>query len=57
MRTHVAAKALNQVSILLFTAGLKLTLRMEILQRENLTLAQIKDLAFKYEKSTDREDH
>ena len=49
MRTHVRAATLNQVSILLITAGLKPNLRMEILKRENLTLAQIKDLALKYE--------
>jgi hypothetical protein len=49
MRTHVAAQTLNQVSVLLITAGLKPSLRMEILKRENLNLAQIKDLALKYE--------
>ena len=49
MRTHIAAATLNQVSILLITAGLKTSLRMEILKRENLTLPQIKDLALKYE--------
>ena len=48
MRTHVASQTLNQVSILLITAGLKPSLRMEILKRENLNLAQIKDLALKY---------
>ena len=48
MRTHVAAQTLNQVSILLITAGLKPILRMEILKRDNLTLAQIKELALKY---------
>ena len=49
MRTHVAAQTLNQVSILLITAGLKPALRMEILKRDNMPLAQIKDLALKYE--------
>ena len=49
MRTYVAAQTLNQVSCLLITAGLKPSLRMEILKRENLSLAQIKDLALKYE--------
>ena len=49
MRTHVAAATLNQVSILLITAGLKPSLRMEILKRENQTLPQIKDLALIYE--------
>ena len=49
MRTHVAAATLNQVSILLITAGLKPNLRVEILKRDNQTLAQIKDLALKYE--------
>ena len=49
MRTHVAAATMNLVSNLLITAGLKPSLRMEILKRENLTLPQIKDLALKYE--------
>ena len=49
MRTHVRAATLNQVSNLLITAGLKPSLRMEILKRENLTLVGIKDLALKYE--------
>ena len=49
MRTHVAARTLNQVSILLIRAGLKPSIRMEILKRDNLTLAQIKELALKYE--------
>ena len=38
MRTHMAAATLNQVSILLITAGLKPSLRMKILKRENQTL-------------------
>ena len=33
MRTHVAAQTLNQVSVLLITAGLKPSLRMEILKK------------------------
>ena len=49
MRTHVAAQTLNQVASLLITAGLKPQLRMEILKRNDLSLAQIKDLALKYE--------
>ena len=49
MRTHVTAQTLNQVSILLITAGLKPSLGIEILKRDNLTLAQIKDLALKNE--------
>ena len=49
MRTHVRAATLNQVSNLLITAGLKPSLRMEILKRDNLTLVAIKDLALKYE--------
>ena len=49
MRTNVAAATLNQLSNLLITAGLKPSLRMEILKRENLTLPGIKDLALKYE--------
>ena len=40
---------LNHVSVLLITAGLKPSLRVEILKRENQTLPQIKDLALKYE--------
>ena len=48
MRTHVAAQTINQVSCLLITAGLKPNLRMEVLKRDDLTLAQIKDLALKY---------
>ena len=38
-RTHVAAGTLNHVSILLITAGLIPIIRMEILKRDNLTLA------------------
>ena len=49
MRTHVAAQTMNQVACLFITHGLKPSLRMEILKRENLPLAKIKDLALKYE--------
>ena len=49
IRTLAAAQTLNQVACILITAGLKPNLRMEILKRENSTLAPIKDLALKYE--------
>ena len=47
MWTHVAVQTLNQVACLLITAGLKPKLRMEILKKDSLTLAQTKDLALK----------